>query len=41
MLFLGLLGVPPAAAVAVSILGRSLMMVAALPGGFVFLARRR
>ncbi len=41
VLFLGLLGVPPAAAVAVSILGRSLMMVAALPGGFVFLARRR
>jgi len=38
--FLGLLGVPPAAAVAVSILGRSIQMLWALPGGFVFVARR-
>jgi hypothetical protein len=38
--FLGLLGVPPAQALAVSILGRSIQMLCALPGGFVFLARR-
>jgi uncharacterized protein (TIRG00374 family) len=38
--FLGLLGVPPAPALAVSILGRSIQMLCALPGGFVFLARR-
>ena len=38
--FLGLVGVPPAEAVAVSILGRSVNMLWALPGGFVFLARR-
>jgi len=38
--FLGLVGVPPAEAVAVSILGRSVNMFWALPGGFVFLARR-
>lgn len=40
VLFLGLLGVPAAPALAVSILGRSLQMLWALPGGFVFLARR-
>jgi uncharacterized protein (TIRG00374 family) len=38
--FLGLVGVPPAEAVAVSILGRSINMLWALPGGFVFLSRR-
>jgi hypothetical protein len=38
--FLGLLGVPPAQAVAMSILGRVMTMISALPGGFVFLARR-
>jgi uncharacterized membrane protein YbhN (UPF0104 family) len=39
--FLGLVGVPPAPALAVSVLGRAIHMVCALPGGFVFLARRR
>jgi uncharacterized protein (TIRG00374 family) len=38
--FLGLLGVPAAPAVAVSILGRSIQMLCALPGGIVFLERR-
>jgi uncharacterized protein (TIRG00374 family) len=38
--FLGLLGVPPAPAVAVSVLGRVTQMLWALPGGIVFLARR-
>ncbi len=39
--FLGLVGVPPAPALAVSILGRMIHMACALPGGIVFLARRR
>jgi len=38
--FLGLVGVPPAPALAVSVLGRAIHMVCALPGGFVFLAKR-
>ena len=38
--FLGLVGVPAAPAVAISILGRIIHMACALPGGFVFLARR-
>jgi uncharacterized membrane protein YbhN (UPF0104 family) len=38
--FLGFLGVPPAEAVAISVLIRSLNASWALPGGFVFLARR-
>ena len=38
---LGLLGVPPSQAVAISILGRVTSMVSALPGGIVFLARRK
>ncbi len=41
VLFLGLLGVPPAPAVAVSVLGRVMHVVTALPGGIVFLGRRR
>jgi len=38
--FLGLVGVPPAPALAVSILGRVMHMICALPGGIVFLSRR-
>ena len=38
--FLGLVGVPPAQAVAVSLLGRSIHALCALPGGIVFLSRR-
>jgi uncharacterized protein (TIRG00374 family) len=38
--FLGLVGVPPAEAVALSMLGRILHVAWALPGGFVFLSRR-
>jgi len=38
--FLGLVGVPPAPALAVSILGRMIQMACALPGGIVFLTRR-
>jgi uncharacterized protein (TIRG00374 family) len=38
--FLGLVGVPPAPALAVSILGRMIQVACALPGGIVFLARR-
>ncbi len=38
--FLGLVGVPAAPAVAVSVLGRVVHMVSSLPGGFVLLARR-
>jgi hypothetical protein len=38
--FLGLVGVPAAPALAISLLGRSLQILGALPGGFVFLARR-
>lgn len=38
--FLGLVGVPAAPALAISVLGRSIQMLCALPGGIVFLARR-
>ncbi len=38
--FLGLVGVPPAPALAISVLGRSIQMLCALPGGIVFLGRR-
>jgi uncharacterized protein (TIRG00374 family) len=38
--FLGLVGVPAAPALAISLLGRSLQILGALPGGIVFLARR-
>jgi uncharacterized membrane protein YbhN (UPF0104 family) len=38
--FLGAVGVPPAEAVALSLLGRSLQLAVSLPVGIVFLARR-